>query len=104
MDDPQSERALVKITNPNPRPLAVWQGTRLVDMLRPRESVTVMLTAELRLSSESRSLVLVDCEGGGEGWDGEQWVQRVDSDMTPVHPDLAVVEEKVPKQKAEADA
>lgn len=84
-------RALVTIRNPNPRILAVWQGPRLIDTLRPKQEVLVAMTAELRLTYEGkRALVYCLAHSDDEGFEDAEWIQEVTSEPTPVHPDRAL--------------
>lgn len=84
--------------NPNPHPLLVWQGMRLVEVLKKQQEITVVVTSELELSSEGkRSLVVFQAEGGD--WNGEEWVQEITRRRAKPHPDEAI---KQPDRPAHA--
>lgn len=84
--------ALIRITNPNPSPIEVVLGKKtVVESIKPRESVTWILSAGLRLRytkprpKDKPALAVLSVEGGT--FDGEEWVQAIGDDPVHPHPD-----------------
>jgi len=79
---------MITITNPNPRPLCVWRGPLLLETLRPHDQLLLVVTADLRVSTErGKSLVLFDL-------DGDEWVQAVTDRKVFPDPEKALARPK----------
>ena len=91
------QMTLVKITNPNPKPLLVWRGSTLLDSVLPRHSLLVAMGSDLLVSSEMAKALAVFVVDGDDVT-AEEWIQKVGHTPSHVNPEDAY------DPKAERDA